>query len=272
MNGWLHRLGLAMWVVLPLQAAMASAAEAPIAGVEIQGTAFAVRLTDGHVLAQQELVGAILEVSDDRGQPLTVRIDGFVVDPKDPEREVVLYRLMALGEDGAWRELCYPDPDGGRWAFPLAGVWTAAGEHQARPTAFNVTCSSGAIGKCVRFGYKPWQRLPDGTELWDHHQACVRMARADYCGDGRSFTRDGTLIDLYDRLGIQRGEPTPGMRFEAGWSKDGASCVARVRIPEKVTLEELAGRCPERLAARVGSACTEDRALQLPTTLLLNKS
>ena len=113
---------------------------------------------------------------------------------------------------------------------------------------FNVTCSSGAIGKCVRLGYKPWKRLPDGTALWDHHQACVRMMRADYCGDGQSFTRDGTLIDLYDRLGLQKDEPAPGMRFEAGWGKDGAICVARARIPEKVTLEELARRCPGRLA------------------------
>jgi hypothetical protein len=271
-KGWQWRLGLAGVIVFALQAVMASAEEAAIASVETQGTAFAVRLTDGRVLGQQELVGAVLDVSDDRGKSLTVRIDGFAIDPRDPEQEVVLYRLMVLGEDGTWRELCNPDPAGERWAFPLAGVWTAVSEHQADPRAFNVTCSSGAIGKCVRLGYKPWKQLPDGTALWDYHQACVRMLRADYCGDGQSFTRDGTLIDLYDRLGIQKGEPTPGMRFEAGWGKDGATCVARVRIPEKVMLEELTRRCPERLAGHVGAGCTEERALQSPTTLLLNKS
>ena len=44
-----------------------------------------------------------------------------------------------------------------------------AGMRSASPTplanaghskALNVTCSSGAIGKCVRLGYKPWKRLP----------------------------------------------------------------------------------------------------------------
>ena len=86
------------------------------------------------------------------------------------------------------------------------------------------------------------------------------------------FTRDGTLIDLYDRLGIQKDEPGPGMRFEAGWGKDGATCVARVRIPENVTLEELARRCPARLADRLGASCTEDEAGRSPATLLFNKS
>jgi hypothetical protein len=62
------------------------------------------------------------------------------------------------------------------------------------------------------------------------------------------------------------------MRFEAGWGKDGATCVARVRIPESVTLEELARRCPGRLAGRVGAVCTEEEARHSSATLLLNKS
>jgi hypothetical protein len=215
----------------------------------------------------------VLDAVDDEGRQLTVRIDAVVPDPRDPAGEVLLYRMMTPAADGSWQELCRPDPQGERWAFPIAGRWAASGEHLASaPGHFNVTCTSGAIGKCVRFGYKPWARLPDGTSLWDHHQACVRMVRADYCGDGHSFTRDGTLIDLYDRLGIQKDEPGPGMRFEAGWGKDGATCVARVRIPENVNLDELARRCPARLADRLGASCTEDEARRSPASLLFNKS
>ena len=62
------------------------------------------------------------------------------------------------------------------------------------------------------------------------------------------------------------------MRFEAGWGADGATCVARVRIPENATLERLVARCPGRLAGRVGAACTEGEARRSPATLLLNKS
>jgi ADYC domain len=267
-----HRLGRLATILLLLRSATAVADPASIAGVEVQGTAFIVRLVDGRTLGPEQLVGSVLEVSDDQGRQLTVHVDDFILDPRDPEREVVLYHLTTPGEGGARQELCKPDPAGERWAFPLAGTWTASGEHRADPELFNVTCSSGAIGKCVRLGYKPWKRLPAGGSHWAHHQACVRMLRADYCGDGASFTRDGTLIDLYDRLGIQRDEPGPGMRFEAGWGEDGATCVARVRIPEKASLDGLARRCPGRLAGRVGAVCTETEAVGSPATLLLNRS
>jgi hypothetical protein len=123
----------------------------------------------------------------------------------------------------------------------------------------------------VRLGYKPWKRLSDGTSLWDHHQACVRMLRADYCGDGPT-TRDGMLINLYDPVGIQPDEPRPGMSFEAGWDEGGAVCVARPRVPGNVTLEELERRCPARLAGRIGvSSCTDAKA-RAAGALLLNKS
>jgi hypothetical protein len=98
------------------------------------------------------------------------------------------------------------------------------------------------------------------------------MFRADYCGDGVAATRDGTLIDMYDGLGVQAEEGRRDLRFEAGWGKDGAVCVARPRVPENVTLERLERRCPARLAGRVGpAACTEDKA-RGGGALILNKS
>lgn len=266
-SGW-----AAAALLVALLAASTAAAEEEAAVVDVRGTAFAITLPEGRTLAQDELAGVVLDVRDERGGTLTVRVDGHAVDPGDPAGEVVLYRLTARDERGEWRELCEPDRAGERWAFPLEGVWTAAGEHLPDPGALTVTCSSGAVGKCVRAGYKPWASAPDGTSLWDHHQACVRLFRADYCGDGRSWTRDGTAIDLYDRQGIQRDEPAAGMRFEAGWGKDGATCVARPRVPGGVTIEDLLRRCPARLADRTGEVCDEARALTLPGTLLLNKS
>jgi hypothetical protein len=251
------------------------AAEAPPAvhQVRVEGTSFVVTLPDGRVLARDELVGAELDAADERGRPLTVRVDAVARDPRDPAGEVVLYRLGALGPDGAWRELCLPDPEGGRWAFPLEGAWTEAGEHlPGGPGVFTITCTSGAIGKCVRAGYKPWAEAADGTSLRDHHQACVRLFRADYCGDGRSWTRDGTLVDLYDGQGVQAEAGGRGLGFEAGWGRDGAVCVARPRVPENVTLDELERRCPAKLAGRIGpAACTEDEARRRGA-LILTKS
>jgi hypothetical protein len=215
----------------------------------------------------------VLDAADEEGRPLTIRVDGQRLDPLDPSGETVLYALSTPDPaTGGWRDLCEPGPDGLRLGFPLAGAWTATGEHVPAPGTFGITCTAGAIGKCVRFGYRPWQTGPDGRSLWHHHQACVRLVRADYCGDGRSFTRNGTLIDLYDRLGIQEDEPAPGMRFEAAWSADGAACVARPRLPDLTTAAELVRRCPGRLAGRTGEGCREDAARDLAGVLLFNKS
>ena len=64
-------LGLAAW----LHGAIAGSA-AEVREVAIVGTAFRITLADGRVLAQDELVGAVLDAADAEGEPLTVRIDG----------------------------------------------------------------------------------------------------------------------------------------------------------------------------------------------------
>jgi hypothetical protein len=246
----------------------AASAEEKISGVAVDKTAFRITLEDGRVLTGDDLVGVTLTVGDANGVDEEVRIDAVETDPKDPLGEVTLYSLsVADAISGEWKNLCGPDPDGRQLAFPLGGTWTATGEHLPSDTAFSITCTSGTVGKCVRAGYKPWAKAPDGTPLWDHHQACVRMFRADYCGDGRPHTRDGTTIDLYDRLGIQRDEPEPGMSFEAAWGPEGALCLAHTRIPEIATREDVLAACP-RLQQIAAADCSE----AAPGALLFNKS
>ena len=86
------------------------------------------------------------------------------------------------------------------------------------------------------------------------------MVRADYCGDGRSYTRDGTMIEVEDAFGIlgDGGLPSPTRRFEAAWGPEGATCVDHVRVPARGTLEDVLRACP-RLAGRLGQACTPAR-------------
>jgi hypothetical protein len=50
-------------------------------------------------------------------------------------------------------------------------------------------------------------------------QACIYLLRADYGGDDRPSTRNGTLINLYDRFGIQDPGAAAGMEFEAAWGR-----------------------------------------------------
>jgi hypothetical protein len=243
-----------------------------VGSVEIVGTAFKITTGDGQELTGDELVGTVLTITDEAGHHLVVRIDGHQKDPLDPSGETVLYALTTPGSTaGEWQPFCDPDPNGQRLGFPLPGGWSPSGEH-LHTEGFSIICTGGAIGKCVRFGYRPWAKGPDGRPLWDLHQACVRLVRADYCGDGKGHTRTGTPIDIYDRLGIRKPEPAPGMSFEAAWTPSGASCVHHVRIRETVSLEQLEARCPIRLEGRTGDACTEEDAARSAEVLLFNKS
>jgi hypothetical protein len=252
-------LGLAV-----LDGAGCPAAAAGVREVEIVGTAFRITLADGRVLAGRDLVGAVLEAEDEAGAPLTVRIDGVEPDPLDPAGETVLYELSSPDPAaGGWADACGPDPDGRRLGFPLAGIWTEGGEHLPAPGRFSITCTSGVIGKYVRFGYKPWRDGPDGRPIWDLHQTCVRLMRAD----GLPRTRDGTPIVIHGRLGIQDDElGAAGFTFEAAWGPAGARCVRRTRLAGVLGLDRLAATC-SGLAARTGPSCTEDEP-----ALLYNRS
>jgi hypothetical protein len=244
-------------------------ADDTIRTVEVVASSFRITMTDGRVLTGPDLVGAVLTIDDSDGDRILVRIDAVQPDPMDPSGEVTLHTFMAQDPTtGAWSNLCSPGPDGLAMGFPLAGTWTGTGEHLPSDTAFSFTCTSGAQGKCVRFGYRPWAAAADGTPLWDLHQACTRMVRADYCGDGTAHTRNGTPINVYDRQGIQEPDAVPDMSFEAGWGPNGAVCVARTRVPEIAGLDDLAG-CARLQAAPRGPDCTEAAA---EGALLFNQS
>jgi hypothetical protein len=232
-----------------------------IQSVEVIGTAFRVTFTTGETLEGMQLNGATISVAMLAGQrPLRVRLRRIIPDPMQPTGDVLLYDMQVIDRStGGERPLCEDAVDGGHWAFPLRGRWDRNGRHLS-DDGFTLTCAADAQGKCVRFGYKPWATGPGGISLTAYHQACIRMVRADYCGNVGT-TRNGMLIDYYDRLGIQHASQSAGsmgLRFEAAWDTEGALCVAHTRVPEHVTLTQLTQTCP-RLHARLGPAvCTEN--------------
>jgi hypothetical protein len=234
--------------------------------VSVAGTEFVVS-EEGRQLTQDEIVGLELSVGDEAGNKADFRVEGSRADPTDPE--IRLYDISVKDtRDGSWRRFCQPGPDGIAMAFPLRGMWTPSGRHEDKPT-FILTCTAGAIGKCVRFGYKPWKTTPEGVSLWAYHEACTRMVRADYCGDGRSWTKDGTRIDLYDRLAIQTEDYKDGMEFEAAWGVDGAHCVRHTRIPELMALDRLTTLCTHPVAV---AQCSREIMQHDSGVLLLNNS
>jgi ADYC domain len=231
----------ALTVALPVWLQQPAMAQPSVLRTEASGTAFRITLSDGSIKQGADLAGAAL-VFNIAGKPLRVRIAGITFDHND---RAVLLRDFRIDSAGA--PLCRPGPDGLQAGFPLAGRTAADGRFvEAEPGAFELICTSGAQGKCVRFGYHPWEKSPDGGLMRDYYNACVRMVRADYAGDGRGWTRDGTLIDIWDDRGIQTKDAAddPTLSFEAGWTAEGAVCIAHTRIPENITIDRLKAAYP----------------------------
>jgi hypothetical protein len=227
--------------------------------IQVEGAELVVRLDEGRVLRREALIGVTLVLAGGQGDA-NVRIDG-AEQIATRGRSLTLYRMSVQDADGGWRDLCRPDPDGRRAAFAFPD----------EAKGFNLTCTSGAEGKCVLMGYHPWHAR-EGVPLGELHRACIHMMRADYGGDGRSTARDGTAINIYDPFGIQNPGPAPGMRFEAAWGPEGAVCVSHPRIADNVSLEELAERYPH-LRGRLGpQVCYEDAMRMDPRAILFNQS
>jgi hypothetical protein len=228
--------------------------------VAADGPELVLRLEDGRVLRGRNLVGAQLVAATPQGE-VRVRIDGVVEEASAVGGPMLLYRLSTVTAGQSPVPFCRPDPEGRRLGFPIpdgAGGWS-------------LTCTSGAEGKCILMGYRPWDAKP-GIPMKDLHRACVHMLRADYGGDDHPSTRDGTMIDIYDRFGIRTPDGNPSMAFEAAWGPDGALCVAHPRIAANVSLDDLVRRYPV-LRDHVGpDACTEQAMKAEPIAILFNRS
>ena len=155
--------------------------------------------------------------------------------------------------------LCgYDDNNNARQALFLDGVWNQAqgvagggAKSYGPPSAptFSIGCRKvGAIAKCVDFGYKPWRSAKDD----ERHQACVRMVRADYCGDGTPWTVNGTQLNVWDHDKIQTD--TKPWTFEAAWTAEGASCVNSARL--ETTLPGKPMSIHEYARSRAKGACS----------------
>lgn len=212
---------------------------APVRGTTLAGVSPTnARLADGS-LATVRLEDGVLTATDASGAPLpgdalagarlraTTELDehfelAITAIDRDLETGLVHYEL-SVGD----QTLCAP----GEHGLFVEGIFTPAGEREPHLDSdgvrFELTyaCTPGVIAKCVRWGYAPW------TVGADMHQTCTRLARADYCGDGVSYTENRTLIDVFDVDGLLSPDPTaePALAFEAGWGPDGAVCASQPR-------------------------------------------
>lgn len=221
---------------------------------------FRLHLNEGRVLEREALAGARI-VMQSGEQTVHVLIDAVEMQDEVPGGPVVLYRFLVEDPAGrTFQNACMPDARGRQLGLPLQ-----------KKTGVDFTCTSGAEGKCILMGYRPWDDRAD-MPMQDLHAACVHMMRADYGGDNRPATRDGTLVDVYDRFGFQKPDAVDPLPFEAAWGKDGAVCVAHPRIAEAETLDGLAKAYPKLRPFLGPEVCTEEAMRYHPAALLFNRS
>ncbi len=241
------------------------------AGATLQGLPLVnLRVERGQLVAEQKrvtlggasLAGAHLyaQVQDlTASPPVTARVEYRITNIVEEDSQydpthtgsTFLYTLeQNVDDSGSWQPACPVDSDGLRVAIPLAATWDQTGARLESSSLFTFGCTTGVIAKCYRWGYRPW--VTEYGDLVAMHWTCTRLARADYCGNGTSHTRDGTEIDIWDNL------PSPGpiqqhdagllqelLYFEAGWNTRGAVCLSRARWINGGNL--IAQECPDRL-------------------------
>lgn len=225
--------------------------------LRIDGTEIVVTDGEGKEHRGSKLEGAELDL----GQLGSLRVHRHRIDSEArfPDETWLLDgELRAVGTS-EFKPLCPPDPKGDSRMIMFSGYLDAGLRYVADRARFSMSCVSGVEAKCLRWGYHPWRRAPLGGEtLAVHFETCIRLARADYCGNNQATTRDGTSIDLYDRVGVQQRTPDlPTYAFEAGWGPQGALCVHHARIPENLKLNDLPTQCPRLADAPNGAQCNE---------------
>ncbi len=163
-------------------------------------------------------------------EPVYLGDEAYVGGPIEHYR--TSYRLL---QDGVWGEyqddLCADGSGEPAEAVLVSGDWdpeTGAND-KSDAQAITLGCRYAALAKCVEWAY----RYQTGPNEWVH-EACTRMVRADYAGDGTSYTENGTRIYVGDSLLLVTQRSHPGWLVkEAEWGMNGATCINRSALRQQ---------------------------------------
>jgi ADYC domain/Pentapeptide repeats (8 copies) len=181
-------------------------------GVSLNGSSIAANRDQP--LAGATLVGSMWTGVSAANAQVKIRVDN-AQQGTGTNSDLWFYGMSYQATNGAWTSVC-----GTEKVLGVAGVWNATAAYAASTTQFTLACRGTSVAKCVELGYKPFKGF--GNQL----ATCVRLLRADYCGNGTSYTRDGTTLNLYDNVGVQ-ADAQP-WKVEAEWGPTGARCVSSV--------------------------------------------
>ncbi|GHG86844.1 ADYC domain-containing protein [Comamonas sp. JC664] len=233
-----------------------------LSGVRLEGSVFH-GAAAGLVLSGQDFLGARFTGNLGDGGTVELRVDS--VEPgTGADADVWVYGVSFFDTaERLWKPACVAADGSALGAIAVSGRWDhrqgveGGGAKVDDAGRFTFACEGAAIAKCVRFGYRPWASTADGQSLADHHQACTRMVRADFCGDGTSYTEDGNWVNLHDNVGVQAD--SEAWLHEAEWDTDGARCFTQTtRAAQPVS-------CPGRTQT---ASCGKPAHFQTGTLLM----
>lgn len=229
-------------------------------GVTLVGTSFVgTSEGDGSVVSGADFAGGEIKAELEGGGTVMLRVTSVITSAVPG----LHYYLVEHQDGGVWTNICW----NGAEAIPLSGQWDeTTGTHTPDSSRFTFACRGAALAKCVEWGYQLGETFTEchGDTCKEHsldafHQACTRMVRADYCGDGVPHTENGTSINIWDALGIQLQELDTGMPLEAEWTAQGAACVKHTRWAnspdDDPAREYILAHCPERWAGPDDTSC-----------------
>jgi hypothetical protein len=228
LGGSANEAGIRIAAVIPGKAAPGGFNQLAVAG-----DAFVLRNAKGATIGGPAVVGTVLVLERD-GQPIAnLMIAAHQKVPRwaDGASAAQAYGLVYVGDDGvSERNVC-----GGEISDPHAAIALVLGgetydlatkQVAPAPGWFSVACAGSAAAKLSLLGYGP-QSSPTTVK---QRQATLKMITADYCGDGTSYTENGTPLLWENLSGSVDLEAAPG-EIEAVWTSAGALCLDASRIP-----------------------------------------
>jgi hypothetical protein len=157
-------------------------------------------LADAHNMLVDPPEDLDLYIADGKKDPKSNLFHRF----EEQDNEDWIYQVYFFHKwSGQWISLCPYDAN--------TKMASAVALPQGAPGDFIFACTAvGVDSKCARnWGYRPWA----DTTAWvfsggawalqsfglkDYYEACTHAAMAGYCQDEKSYTKTGTLVDLYD--------------------------------------------------------------------------
>lgn len=99
-----------------------------------------------------------------------------------------------------------------------------------------LACAGSAAAKMALLGYGPHANFDGQTAPSSpaQRQATLKMITADYCGDGHTYTEDGTPIIWENQAGTVVPEANADLSApEAIWTQSGALCLDTPRVVDR---------------------------------------